>query len=125
MLFGLYIANKLRKSKEQSFSKTVILLATIAVSLSITVVILSCGILFGFKKEIRDKVSGYAGHISIRNYDLSKGSENTYLYTDSFLIQRALSENNIASIKPYINKAGILKSDSVLEGLIFRGLPHN
>ena len=74
MELGYYIAKKLSFSKQQSFTKSITVLAIAAVSISICVVILAFGILLGFKKEIRDKVSGYAGDISISRYQLADGS---------------------------------------------------
>ncbi|MBR9860345.1 ABC transporter permease [bacterium] len=125
MLFGLYIAKKLGRSKKQTFTRTVVRLATAAVSVSVAVVLLSYGILLGFKEEIRNKVSGYAGHITVKNFDMSKGSENSYLVVDDSLISEIENHAEVVSVYPFLNKAGILKSDSVLEGIIFRGVPEN
>lgn len=123
MLFGYYIAKNLARKSSQSFTKTVVRLAIIAVSISITVVIISFGILFGFKNEIREKVSGYAGHITVSNFDLTKGSEHTIMILDSSLFQSLKAIPEVVSVSPFIHKAGILKSDSFLEGLIFKGVP--
>lgn len=125
MRFAYYIAQKLRGKNNASFSRTVVRLAIIAVSISILVVILSFGILFGFKKEIREKVSGYAGHISISNFELSRGSEKASLEIDEQMMRQLSQIPNIKQVEPFLNKAGILKADSLLEGIIFRGLGAN
>ena len=122
MRFALFIANKLTRNNNASFTKTVVRLATVAVSISVLVVILSYGILLGFKKEIRDKVSGYAGHITVSNFDLSQGNEHTELEIDSALEQEIGAIEHVVSVHPFLNKAGIIKSDSVIEGLIFKGV---
>lgn len=125
MLFGYYIANKLARKSEHSFTRTVVRLAIVAVSLSITVVVISFGILLGFKKEIREKVSGYAGHINISSFDLSQGNEHSQLMIDSNLMSEVGALDNVVSVKPFLNKAGILKTDSIIEGLIFKGVPYD
>ena len=125
MQFGYYIAKKLSLTKQQSFTRTITLLAIAAVSMSICVVIISFGVLLGFKKEIREKVSGYAGDISISSYQLTNGNENNILTISSSLIDSVSNVKDVESIFPYINKAGIIKSDSVLEGLVFKGVPYN
>ncbi len=125
MQFGYYIAKKLSFKHPQSFTKTITRLAIAAVSISVCVVILAFGILLGFKKEIQEKVSGYTGDITITKYQLTKGNENNLFPVSPGLTD---SLNRIAGIKntfSYINKAGIIKSDSVLEGLIFKGVPYN
>ncbi|MFY0643695.1 MAG: ABC transporter permease [Bacteroidia bacterium] len=123
MRFALFIANKLTRNNNASFTKTVVRLATIAVSISVLVVILSYGILLGFKKEIRDKVSGYAGHITVSNFDLSQGNEHTELLIDDEIEKNIRAVENVKSVYPFLNKAGIIKSDSIIEGLIFKGIP--
>ena len=125
MQLGYYIAKKLSLSKQQSFTKTVTYLAIAAVSISVCVVILAFGILLGFKKEIREKVRGYAGDITISRYQLASGSEtNLFKYSDS-LANEIKQLDAVESIHPYINQPGILKSDSLLEGLNIKGVPAN
>jgi lipoprotein-releasing system permease protein len=125
MKFGYYIAKKLSTSKQQTFTTTITRLAIAAVSVSICVVILSFGILLGFKKEIREKVTGYAGDIVISQYQLSNGNEQNTFDIDKKLIAKIKNKLNVDAVFPIIQKAGIVKSDSVLEGLIFKGVPYN
>ncbi|MEY2924827.1 MAG: hypothetical protein RLZZ337_1375, partial [Bacteroidota bacterium] len=125
MQFGYYIAKKLSTSKQQTFTSTITMLAIAAVSVSICVVILSFGILLGFKKEIREKVTGYAGDIIVSQYQLGNGSEQNLVTFDKKLIAELRNVSNVDYAFPTIQKAGIIKSDSVLEGLIFKGVPYN
>lgn len=125
MQFGYHIAKKLSFKTQQTFTKTVTLLASIAVSISVSVVILSFGILLGFKKEIREKVKGYAGDINVTRYQLASGNETNLFDIDSAFITKTKNDPAIESIYPFIHKAGILKSDSTLEGIIFKGVPAN
>ena len=125
MQLGYYIAKKLSFSKQQSFTKSITVLAIAAVSISICVVILAFGILLGFKKEIRDKVSGYAGDISISRYQLADGSESNLFSVDSAFVAAAKNIPGVETIFPFIRKQGILKSDSTLEGIVLKAVPAN
>lgn len=125
MQLGYYIAKKLSFSKQQSFTKTITVLAIAAVSISVCVVILAFGILLGFKKEIRAKVRGYAGDVSVSRYQLAEGSESNFFTINPHFTQRTKTIAGVESIFPFIHKAGILKSDSTLEGIIFKALPAN
>ena len=125
MQIGYYIAKKLSLSKQQSFTKTITVLAIAAVSLSVCVVILSFGILLGFKKEIREKVRGYTGDVSVTQYQLATGSESNLFLINKKRLATINKEPSIASAFPFMNKAGILKSDYTLEGIILKGLPAN
>jgi lipoprotein-releasing system permease protein len=125
MQLGYYIAKKLGTSKQQSFTKTITLLAMSAVSISVCVVLLAYGILLGFKQEIRQKVRGYAGDISITRYQLASGNESNIFTIDSNFLATASKNPEISRISPFLNKAAILKSDSTLEGIILKGLPYD
>jgi|TARA_B110000908_G_scaffold160038_1_gene202847 lipoprotein-releasing system permease protein len=125
MQLGYYIAKKLSFSKQQSFTKTITVLAIAAVSISVCVVILAFGILLGFKKEIRAKVRGYAGDISISRYQLADGSESNLFTIDSAFLAKAKNTPGVETVFPFINKTGILKSDSTLEGIMFKAVPDN
>ena len=125
MQLGYHIAKKLSLNTQHSFTKTITSLAIVAVSISVSVVILAFGILLGFKKEIREKVKGYSGDISISRYQLASGSETNLFDIDYEMIKEIEQEEYVSSIFPFINKAGILKSDTTLEGIIFKGLPAN
>lgn len=125
MQIGYYIAKRLSSSKQQSFTKTVTWLAVAAVSISVCVVILSYGILLGFKQEIHQKVKGYTGDISITRYQLASGNESNYFDIDSSFLQAIKQKTLVESISPFINKAGIIKSDSTIEGVVLKGLPYD
>ena len=123
MKLGYYIAKRLSLSKQHSFTKTITTLAIAAISLSVCVVILAFGILLGFKKEIREKVQGYAGDINITRYQLAKGSETNNFNIDTSFLKQLNTEPYLISAYPFINKAGIIKSDSTLEGIVLKGFP--
>ena len=125
MQLGYHIAKKLSFNTQHSFTKTITSLAITAVSISICVVILAFGILLGFKKEIREKIKGYSGDISISRYQLASGSETNLFDIDYEMIRKIEEEEHVSSIFPFINKAGILKSDTTLEGIILKGLSAN
>jgi lipoprotein-releasing system permease protein len=125
MKIGYYIAKKLSFSKQQSFTKMITRLAILAVSISVCVVILAFGILLGFKQEIRSKVRGYAGDISISRYQLADGTQSNLFDIDSTFIRKSLGSSGVESVYPFIYKEGILKSDSTLEGILFKAVPAN
>lgn len=125
MQLGYHIAKKLSFKSQHSFTKTITSLAIAAVSISVCVVIMAFGILLGFKKEIREKVKGYAGDISVSRYQLASGNETNLFDIDTGLIQEINLEEDVSSVFPFINKAGILKSDTTLEGIILKGFPAN
>lgn len=124
MNFPLFVAKKLTLQGKRSFTRFILRIAIVAVTLSVTVVLLSLGNLLGFKKEISEKVSGYAGHIQVKKYHISSGNESALQVIDSNLMASILAINGVKGVDAVIYKALILQSDSVFEGLMFKGVGH-
>jgi lipoprotein-releasing system permease protein len=122
MQFGYYIAKKLSFRQGKSFTRTITYLAITALSISICIVLIAFGILLGFKKEIREKVTGYAGDINVVAYQLTSGNESALITYKASTQDTLRAIDQVKDVQPYLHKAGILKTDSVLEGLIFKGV---
>lgn len=84
--------------------------------------IVSMAVVTGFKQEIRNKVIGFGSHIQIVNYD----SNNSYETRPISLRQPFLSElDNIKGIKyiqAFATKPGMIKTDQLIQGIVFKGL---
>ena len=65
MNFEFFIAKRLLKEENSSFSKPIVRIATLSIALSIAVMIVSVAVLGGFKKQIREKITGFTSHIHI------------------------------------------------------------
>jgi len=87
--------------------------------------ILTVAILKGFKQEIRENVRGFGGDISIIKYDLNNSYENSSLIADKALIQQIRSRYYVASIAPVASKAGIIKANNEIEGVMLKGVDNS
>ena len=79
MNFSFFIARRLIGKNEYRFSRPVIRIAIVAISLSITIMLLSLAIVKGFQKEITDKVIGFNSHIQVSNFLNGNSYESTIL----------------------------------------------
>ena len=64
-----FIAKRLVSAKEGNnrLSRPIIRIAILAIALSVAVMLISIGVVKGFKKDIADKVIGFGSHIQITN----------------------------------------------------------
>ncbi len=104
------------------FSNPIIRLATISVALGLTVMILAVAILNGFQKEIREKVIGFGSHIQIYHFDSGSGLEATPVSTKQPFYPSLDSVDGIRHIQVYATKAGIIKTDDDIQGVILKGV---
>jgi lipoprotein-releasing system permease protein len=123
MQISLYIARRLGA---KGFTRLIIRFAVAGVSLSMAVMILAVGIVIGFKNEIKQKIVGYGGHIQIKNLDLNISKEARLINKNLVPADSLKTVNdNIDWIQPFTNKAGILQASGSIEGLLFKGVPHD
>jgi lipoprotein-releasing system permease protein len=125
MNLSSFIASKLGKGKTKSFTRLIVRFAIAGIALSLAVMILSVGIVIGFKSEIKQKIIGYHGHVQIRNLDLNHSKEARLVPLDTFLVKKISSNKSVAYVQAYTNKAGLMQSEGQIEGLVFKGLPAN
>ena len=146
MNYSAFIARRVAFSDANSFSALIIRIATAAVALSVAIMICATALVQGFKQTISDKIFGFWGHIHITNYDANNSLETVPIdvrqsfypsldtlgaiyYTKKIeflgyeLTQRdAKTSGGIRHIQLYANKAGIIKTNNQLEGIVLRGV---
>lgn len=85
--------------------------------------IVAINLISGFKKEISDKVFGFWGHIHLSHIDTNHSYENTDgLFLSPSLLDSIMAIQTIKNVQPYSEKAGILKKDETIEGIVLYGV---
>tara|TARA_B100000886_G_scaffold229919_1_gene160381 strand:+ start:272 stop:1489 length:1218 start_codon:yes stop_codon:yes gene_type:complete len=122
MNLSFFIAKRLIGKNEYRFSRPVIRIAITAIALSLTVMLISLAIIKGFQNEIRNKVIGFSSHIQVSNFSNGNSYESTLLkHTDS--LKLSLSKiKGIKHIQSFATKAGIIKTDNEIQGVVLKGL---
>lgn len=109
-------------SKSKKFTQPIIKISIAAIALGLTVMIVSISIVAGFQREIRNKVIGFGGHIQISKYD----SQNTYEATPIDKYQAFYPSidtvDGIKHIQIFATKAGIIKTNEDIYGVIVKGI---
>ncbi|MBL4716049.1 MAG: ABC transporter permease [Bacteroidia bacterium] len=122
MNLELFIAKRITLNSSKSFSNLIVKIAISAVALSIAVMICSIAIVNGFQSEIRDKVVGFGSHIQISNFDHNNSFESSPINWDDELISKLSAHPDIKHIESYATKAGIIKTDNEIEGVLLKGI---
>ena len=122
MNVSFFIAQRLIGKNEHRFSRPVIRIAITAIALSLTVMLMSLAIIKGFQNEITDKVIGFSSHIQVSNFSNGNSYESTLLkHTDS--LKLSLSKiKGIKHIQSYATKAGIIKTENEIQGVVLKGV---
>ncbi len=122
MNLPLFIARRISQPSEENRRGIMVLFATVAVALSLAVMLLSMAVIMGFKAQVESKFTSFSGDVIVGDIRSLNTSES-YPITDSESIRELIgSVAQIESISRYALKGGIAKTDSSIEGLLLKGV---
>ena len=122
MNFELFITRHIIGKGKGNISNPAIRIAIISIALGLAVMIIAISILTGFQKEIRDKVSGFAAHITITSYDFNKSLESIPVLINQPFYPHLDTIEGIRHIQIFATKGGIIKTEDQMEGVILKGV---
>ena len=76
----------------------------------------------GLRKEIRNKITGFGGHIQIVNYQPNPTYEQTPVELSDSLLQQITNRAEVQRTQAFSRKAGIMKAGDDFEGLVLKGV---
>lgn len=121
MNYPLFIARRLSLSAGGRKKAPAVAVAVAAVALSVAVMMASVAIVLGFKKEIRDKVVGFNGHITLYASPSTPDEENIVTMTPS-LKKELESLPFVTDFSLQAAIPAILKTSSDFKGVYMKGL---
>jgi len=123
--FEYFISKRIFRQKSEGFTSPILKLATISIALGVATMIISMSIARGFQSTIKEKVAGFEGHIRISKFDYNKSYELSPI-TANQQIEEVLKHNSkIYSLSKFAIKGGIIKFNSIMEGVILKGIDKN
>lgn len=120
-----FIAKRLITAKDykSSISAPIIKIAISAIAIGMVMMIVSVATGIGLQQKIREKISAFNGHIIISNFD-SNQSEATLvpISKNQDFYPKFNSVNGVDHIQAIASKAGIIRTETAFEGIIFKGV---
>ena len=129
LITALFIARRLRlnskvKGVNSSPSHAI---ATLGVSLSIFIMILSLAIVGGFKSEIANKIYSLDSHIRVYNAALGLDDNIYTIHTDDVMpvIRSTFADDVVANMSLIADQSAIIKTADDFKGIVFKGVDGN
>lgn len=116
-----FIAMRLIRSGKGSFSTPMTRIAIVSVALGVAVMVVAMSIVRGFQSQIRDKVSGFGAHIQIARFDSNQAFEFEPFEDTRPFVAKLPKIAGIKHVQVFATKAGIVKTDDQIQGLILKG----
>jgi len=123
--YELFIAKRIIAGKEykNSISSPIIKIAITAISLGIIIMLIAVATGAGLQGKIRDKMSGFKGHVQITNFnDNNSGIALTPISKNQYFFPTIPNVDGIKKVQVFANRAGLIKTETDFEGIIFKGV---
>ncbi len=120
-----FIAKRLivSKSYKSSVSSPIIKIAILAIALSILMMVVSVATGVGLQQKIREKISAFNGHVIVSNFDDNQSQVTAEPIDTRVLPISQLKKNSfITHVQPIITKGALIRTDTDVEGIIFKGV---
>lgn len=129
LITELFIARRLRlNSKDKGVNSSPShAIATLGVSLSIFIMILSLAIVGGFKSEIANKIYSLDSHIRVYNAALGLDDNIYTIHTDDVMpvIRSTFADDVVANMSLNADQSAIIKTADDFKGIVFKGVDGN
>ncbi|MFQ3340683.1 MAG: lipoprotein-releasing system permease protein [Flavobacteriaceae bacterium] len=125
MNIALFFAKKMQRQKQDksTVSARIINIATVAVAIGIAAILIAISTSQGLQKEIQKKTSVFNGHILITLFENNESQVSLLPILDSDSLRNLIKdEKNIERIQAVALKAGMLKTNTDFEGILFKGV---
>ncbi len=116
-----FISSRIFSFSKENLSSIVMKIAVVSIALGISIMLISIAVVVGFKNQIKDKVVGFVSPIQIQVLNQNESIEETPFVYDSVLKSR-LDFPFIESVCPTANKAGLVKTDEEIHGVVLKGV---
>lgn len=98
-------------------------IAMTAIAISYIVMIVAVAVSSGFRREIRNELSGISGDVQLTPPNLNVLDNSRPVESDASYIHELRKIQGVESIVPVVYRAGIIKQGDNIHGVLFKGLP--
>jgi lipoprotein-releasing system permease protein len=117
-----FISKRLRQGKADNFSSIIHKIAVGSIAIGLAAAIVSFLIMQGFQTAVKNKIYDFSNHLLITKFTMNNAVEeqpfdfqiNVYEHPEKFPF--------IKSIQAYSHKAGLIKTERDILGIVFKGV---
>jgi lipoprotein-releasing system permease protein len=123
--YELFLAKRIIAAKQHksSISSPIIKIAITAIALGIIIMLISIATGVGLQHKIKEKISGFNGHVQITNYEDNNSQITvTPISKEQEFYPNFSNVKGVKSVQVFATKAGIIRTDTDFEGVIFKGV---
>ena len=94
-----------------------------SIAISFLVMIIAVSVSSGFRREIRSGIASVSGDVQLTPADMNYIGEESPVSSNPPGLDDISGLQGVEAVTPVIYRAGIIKMDDVIHGVVFKGLP--
>ena len=122
MNFPLFVARRIRKTQDTSFSKTVTYVGIGTVAVGTAIILVAFAILFGFKSAIQEKLTSFSGEARISQISGNRSLSESPLARNLEWEATTVKRPEIDHIQAHVQRPGIIVGKDGLAGIVVKGI---
>ena len=121
MSLPLFIARRLYRGEQDKrwVSRPAVLIAKLGIAIGLAVMLIAVSVVTGFKKEVRDKIVGFGGHIQVTNLAQMQLYEPLPVGVDEALLNQLAAMPGVKHVQRFSYKPGLVKTADAFQGMEF------
>ena len=124
MSLPLFIARRLYRGEQDKrwVSRPAVLIAKLGIAIGLAVMLIAVSVVTGFKREVRDKIVGFGGHIQVTNLAQMQLYEPLPVGVDEALLNQLAAMPGVRHVQRYSYKPGLVKTADAFQGMVLKGI---
>ncbi|QJD77054.1 ABC transporter permease [Spirosoma rhododendri] len=122
MNLSLFLARRVRRAPQGSFSTTVTRIGIGSIALALAVMIIAFAVLFGYQRSIQQKIFLFGAHLQVSKFTNNHSYDDTALPLNTPLFNAGANIPGVDHIQAVATKPGILKTPDELAGVVLKGV---
>lgn len=119
-----FIANRFNREERDNkkMSRPAVRIAIIGIALGLAVMLISIAVIVGFKREVRNQITGFGSHIQIMSYNNYNSLNSEPITLTPQLDSLLQSTPNISDIQHIATQPGIIHTPNAFQGILLKGI---
>lgn len=122
MNLSYFISKRISNKQQGGFSGTIHKIGVISIAIGLAALIVSFLIMNGFQEVIKNKIYNFSGHLIIKKLAPGNSMEDAPMYYNLDLYNHPDSFEHVRHVQEYAHKAGLVKTDEEILGVVVKGV---
>ncbi len=122
MNLSYFISKRLRQATKDSFAAIIHRIAVASIAIGLAAAIVSFLVMQGFQTAVKNKIYGFSNHLLVTKLTMSNAVEEQPFDFHIELYDHPERFPYVKHVQAYSHKAGLIKTESEVLGIIFKGV---